>query len=621
MQIVKVGNVYLVVKQGTKLTPEQIKSYQSKPEPDLTLAIWSDFPDFNPSLSRELNKLRKQTYTPKQGALQNELSDNKKLSAEITARKQKDNKKYVVADYTISDKEIPADLQNVGLIIKRDIEFYELKYDEKIQKAYWADEKGNKKRFNNTRAECEHGEITIFDSVLVLDKEIADIIKNIEASLKRIYKREDIKKFFDNLSEKEKTIYNEYRYRRDNFQSGNQKHFSLAHELKHIRNKGAFKQKTPHLNLESRLKLMEHDEKSAHIEEALRAIEEFYKKARNLKVFPKKCDWLVQEIKNLKKDEQDKFLQDMEHILNGVIKNWDNEYSKNYRKKGKQFVQQIQNMAYDVPLNELQNSDEDYKAMLSEYYRFDVYNPQTGETESKDLSSLIEKDVEITEEQRKDYLNLAEKTVSARQKKLNKLGLSEENITAIYDGTLPAIFEIKEEQAEAEPITQVVSEDEPQPVKSDDKSFKEPYRTYYQNIAKRDKSKYLEDKKAENFSAALVRENGDRLEINASADNHVSLGAKDQKKNAKIPDYKDFDDLVKLLKSQGKTVSLGDIRTPEYKARLVLACLKAKVEVEPMPDFEKTDGLEPETLKRLRIEKNKRKGGRRPIPNRYQNGR
>ena len=186
---------------------------------------------------------------------------------------------------------------------------------------------------------------------------------------------------------------------------------------------------------------------------------------------------------------------------------------------------------------------------------------------------------------------------------------------------MPAIFEIKEEQAEAEPITQVVSEDEPQPVKSDDKSFKEPYRTYYQNIAKRDKSKYLEDKKAENFSATLVRENGDRLEINASADNHVSLGAKDQKKNAKIPDYKDFDDLVKLLKSQGKTVSLGDIRTPEYKARLVLSCLKAKVEVEPMPDFEKTDGLEPETLKRLRIEKNKGKGGRRPIPNRYQNGR
>ena len=76
MQIVKVGNVYLVVKQGAKLTPEQIKSYQSKPEPDLTLAIWSDFPDFNPSLSRELNKLRKQTYIPKQGALQNELSDN-----------------------------------------------------------------------------------------------------------------------------------------------------------------------------------------------------------------------------------------------------------------------------------------------------------------------------------------------------------------------------------------------------------------------------------------------------------------------------------------------------------------------------------------------------------------
>ena len=64
MQIVKIGKTYLVVKPGTKLTPEQIKAYQSKPEPDLTLAVWSDFPDFAPGLSRELNKLRKQAYTP-----------------------------------------------------------------------------------------------------------------------------------------------------------------------------------------------------------------------------------------------------------------------------------------------------------------------------------------------------------------------------------------------------------------------------------------------------------------------------------------------------------------------------------------------------------------------------
>ena len=606
MQIVKIGNTYLAVKQGTKLTPEQIKDYQSKPEPDLTLAIWSDFPDFEPGLSRELNKLRKPTYTPKQGALQNELSDNKKLSAEITARKQKDNKKYVVADYTISDKEIPADLQNAGIVIKRNVEFYELKYDEKNKKAYWADENGNKKRFKNTRAECDKGEITIFDSVLVLDKEMADIIKNIEASLKKIYKREDIKKFFDNLPEKEKTIYSEYRYRRDHFQSGNQKHFTLAHELKHIRNKEALKQKAPHLSLESRLKLMEHDEKSAHIEEALRAIEEFYKKDRNLKVFPQKCDWLVQELKKLKKDEQDKLLQDLGHIINGVSQNWDNEYRKGYRQKGDQFNKQIQDIAYDVPLDELKNSDEDYKTMLSEYYRFEVYNPQTGKTESKDLSSLLEKDVEITDEQRKDYLNLAEKTASARQKRFKTTGLSDENISALYNGTLPAVFETKE--------TQVVTENAPEPIKNEDKSFKDAYRTYYRNIAKREKSKYIEDKKAENFSAALVRENGDRLEINASADNHVSLGAKDQKKNIKLPDYKDFDDLVKLFKSQGKIISFGNIRTPEYKARLMLACIKAKADVENMPDFEKMEGIDPETLKRLKIEKNKQDNGKRPTP-------
>ena len=227
---------------------------------------------------------------------------------------------------------------------------------------------------------------------------------------------------------------------------------------------------------------------------------------------------------------------------------------------------------------------------------------------------MIHKDVEITNEQRNNYLNLAEKTVSARQKRFKTAGLSDENVEAIYNGTLPEVYETKE--------TQVVTENTPAPVKTEDQSFKDAYRTYYQDIAKRDKSKFIEDKKAENFSAALIRENGDRLEINASADNHVSLGAKDRQKNTKLPDYKDFDDLVKLFKSQGKTISFGNIRTPEYKARLMLACIKAKADVENMPDFEKMEGIEPETLKRLKIEKNKQDNGNRPTPPRYfnQNG-
>ena len=59
-----------------------------------------------------------------------------------------------------------------------------------------------------------------------------------------------------------------------------------------------------------------------------------------------------------------------------------------------------------------------------------------------------------------------------------------------------------------------------------------------------------------------------------------------------------------------------DLSSPEVQ-KIVAQCPYAKI----AKDFEKTDGLEPETLKRLRIEKNKGKGGRRPMPNRYQNGR
>ena len=141
---------------------------------------------------------------------------------------------------------------------------------------------------------------------------------------------------------------------------------------------------------------------------------------------------------------------------------------------------------------------------------------------------------------------------------------------------------------------------QPDPI---DESFKEPYRKFYQAVAAKEHSQYHEDTQSPNFSAGLKRQNGEELNITATADNQISLQAKDKDQKPKIPDYKDFDDLVKLAKSQGQTISLGNIKSPEFKARLILACLENNVAIENMPDWSKLQGLEPETKQRLAKQK------------------
>lgn len=132
------------------------------------------------------------------------------------------------------------------------------------------------------------------------------------------------------------------------------------------------------------------------------------------------------------------------------------------------------------------------------------------------------------------------------------------------------------------------------------KDFAEPYREFYQNLAKKEKSQYSEDNTSPYYKATLVRKDNSELNIVATPDNQVSLGAKDKDKKAKIPDNKDFENLALLAKKSGMSISFGEIKSPEFKARLMLACLENDVKMKNIPNFSELKDITPQTMQPLK---------------------
>ena len=54
-----------------------------------------------------------------------------------------------------------------------------------------------------------------------------------------------------------------------------------------------------------------------------------------------------------------------------------------------------------------------------------------------------------------------------------------------------------------------------------------------------------------------------------------------------------------LAKKSGRSISFGEIKSPEFKARLMLACLENDVKMKNIPTFTELKDIEPTTMKQI----------------------
>ena len=109
-----------------------------------------------------------------------------------------------------------------------------------------------------------------------------------------------------------------------------------------------------------------------------------------------------------------------------------------------------------------------------------------------------------------------------------------------------------------------------------DPSFKKALREIFQPSAAKQKAEYKEDIKAPEYHAEITHANGSIDKIVAKSANNITLSAKDKDGKPKVPNMQRFRDIVALAQKQGSVIEFGDIKSPDFKARLMLACVEAK---------------------------------------------
>ncbi len=143
-----------------------------------------------------------------------------------------------------------------------------------------------------------------------------------------------------------------------------------------------------------------------------------------------------------------------------------------------------------------------------------------------------------------------------------------------------------------------------------DPSFKKALREIFQPSAAKQKAEYKEDIKATEYHAEIKHKNGSIDTIVAKSANNITLSAKDKDGKPKMPNMQRFRDIVALAQKQGSAIEFGDIKSPDFKARLMLACMEAKPAMKmigaPELNDEFVQTIQDEKLKgALQIMKNK----------------
>lgn len=147
-----------------------------------------------------------------------------------------------------------------------------------------------------------------------------------------------------------------------------------------------------------------------------------------------------------------------------------------------------------------------------------------------------------------------------------------------------------------------------------DPKKKVPFREFYQKVAQMEGSQYKEDLQANGFRASLLRNNGESLDVESNCEDFISLKGRDKDGNYKVPSLKDCADTVKLAQERNCIIDISPKSSAEFQARMLIACLEAKMETDRRPEItpEFLKQLEPATKARLLALLNKEKCRQNP---------
>lgn len=142
-----------------------------------------------------------------------------------------------------------------------------------------------------------------------------------------------------------------------------------------------------------------------------------------------------------------------------------------------------------------------------------------------------------------------------------------------------------------------------------DDAWKKPLRDHFSAAVAKDGSHYAENTEAKNYQAQLRETDGTVTNIEASSPKHIAMSAVNKNGQVITPDLKKFRDIVQYARKNKMAIELGSIKTAEYRARLVLACLTETppMEITNMPPLDDAffDGVSPDIKAQILAQRQK----------------
>lgn len=433
---------YVAFKDDVTLTADEIRSCKSasynNPKVHERFQFKEAFPKADAALTKALMTEMTRHVSASQKAV-NELSDDRSFRKHILETEKKTGRHPLCVHYTINTSDLPSDYAENPISLLRNEEFYFPKYDGKKQCYICCDETGRQISINSNRAsfDFKKTEITIQDKVFFFTPQEAETIKKIQ-TLSQKHRLNDI---LAAQSPQIKALYSFYLDIKQHYLDKKQKLYSVSHELQHAQTQQRINKRRQKLNYAelspaNMYRFDEDNEKAAHLKETYLAIAKFFQHGGDISVFPEKCQWLVNKIKNLSFEKQKQVLLNNNYIVNGNIENWNKNYAKHYIE---QRFTIARDHAYDAPVLRMENGDKEYLACRSCAYTMDVYNPQTGKTERQDLSRYIQIPTIIREEEQ-DKVQLCETIRKQRLQTLTQNGIDLKLILSLFNETYQEPF-------------------------------------------------------------------------------------------------------------------------------------------------------------------------------------
>lgn len=142
---------------------------------------------------------------------------------------------------------------------------------------------------------------------------------------------------------------------------------------------------------------------------------------------------------------------------------------------------------------------------------------------------------------------------------------------------------IKKEQTQEQqnsPRTTTVNSVRPQRNDNGDMSYIKKLDTFFKAAAEKRQAEYTRNEESDHYQAQIKEQNGITTNIEATSLYNLSASAMDKDGKPCVPEMETFRDMVALARSNNSIIEFGDIKTPDFKAKLMLACLEAEPPME-----------------------------------------